>query len=104
MTVTLLTHLCHHPPLSIHCAHRTLDSPPTLLSPITNPPFAVQSVPLDLADILATPSEDTAVLNKRNKRMTDARGLMSNKCVQWLKEEEEKRGTKCKKEEALKLA
>ena len=24
MTVTLLTHLCHHPPLFIHCAHRTL--------------------------------------------------------------------------------
>ena len=45
-------------------------------------------VPLDLADILATPSEDAAVLKKRTKRITGARELTSNKYVEWLKEEE----------------
>ena len=60
-------------------------------SPIVNPLVAAGLVPADLADILATPSEDAAASKKRTKRITGARELTANEYTTWLKEEEGKK-------------
>ena len=46
------------------------------------------TVPLALADILARPLEDAAVLKKCTKCITGSRELTSNEYVEWLREKE----------------
>ena len=78
---TTYTPVSPSPIVSPLCSQNTEDSgthtsfQPGLLSPIANPLVAVGLVPPDLADILATPSEDAAVLKKRTKHITGAREL-----------------------------
>ena len=66
-------------------------STPVSFSPIVNPLIAAGLVPLDLADILVTPSEDAAVSKKRTKRITGARELTANEYAEWLKEGDKKK-------------
>ena len=70
-------------------------STPVSSSPIVNPLVAAGLVPVDLADILAPPSEDAAASKKRSKHITGVRELTVNEYTARLKEEERK-----KKEEA----
>ncbi len=47
-------------------------------------------VPVNLADILATPPDNAAAFKKRNKRITGAREITANEYAERLKEEERK--------------
>ena len=60
-------------------------------SPIVNPLVAAGLIPPDLADILAKPPEDAAILKKRSKRITGARELTANEYAERLREEERKK-------------
>ena len=58
---------------------------------IANPLVAAGLVPVNLADILAPPSEGAAASKKRAKRITGARELTANEYTARLKEEERKK-------------
>ncbi len=78
-------------PMSSPPAALSLSRSMPMSSPIVNPLVAAGLVPLDLADILVTPSEDAAVSKERTKRITGARELTANEYTERLKEDQRKK-------------
>jgi len=72
-------------------------------SPVVNPLVAAGLVLVDLADILAPPSEDAAASKKHSKRITGARELTANEYTSRPKEEERKKKEAAEEKERKKV-